>query len=339
MIKAAIVGFGDGGRWNFLALRSLGVKIVGIVDSIPKEVDTPFFSNLDKLFLGAESFDLLVIASPDAFHLAQTEEALKKGVPFIFVEKPLTVDKKELRRFCELASHFPRRIIFGEKYSYANPVQMALAKADKLGNLVCGETTYTMSNCDRIMVPDSWRLSSAYNPCAGGLSHNFMTLRLFAKSPINKVWAIGQVLTYDNLRRIGGYDTMMGVIEFLNGICLQWQVCLGIKGDNSPYGHRTVAHNLQFERGTFVYAPDPKGDKLIVGGKKIDFMPEPEKEEWHEYNKELYIAMHRDTLSCIRGGRGIHDIQHGINVAAACIYAFDSANEGGAWKEVPEYFF
>lgn len=117
-------------------------------------------------------------------------------------------------------------------------------------------TSYTMSNCDRIMGDGKWRTESPCNPCSGGLSHNFMVARLFANSPISRIFATGEVATYRELDN-RGYDTMQGLLEFSSGASLLWRVCLAVQGAVSPFAHRTVSHCFQFRSGSLNYSSDP----------------------------------------------------------------------------------
>jgi predicted dehydrogenase len=182
-----------------------------------------------------------------------------------------------------------------------------------------------------------WRTERAYNPCAGGLSHNFMTALSFVGSPIVRVRATGQVFTYhENLDKLGGYDTMEGTIEFANGRRINWTVCLAMQGPDTPFGHRTVAHTFQFARGSLVYGSKPRCDELIVDGRARAIQIEPSADQWGSYNHALYKMMHADILDSIATGvRPLHNIAEGINVAYACRLAFESAKQDGKWIEVP----
>jgi predicted dehydrogenase len=191
-----------------------------------------------------------------------------------------------------------------------------------------------MSSCDRIMGGGKWRTEQAYNPCAGGLSHNFMTALLFSGSPIARVRATGRVLAYKELEAHGGYDTMEGTLEFANGRQLSWNVCLATTKEVSPFRHRTVSHTLQFEHGSLTYGPS--GDQLNLSG-VIHGATEPEARHWRDYNIQMYRLMHRDLLASIGDENHTprHTIEHGLNVAWACLLAFESAKLEGHWLKLP----
>lgn len=341
-----IIGCGDEGLSNGRALREVkGVKVVALCD--PAEgwhgrarselgwgID--LFSDCADL-VAKYSVDIVIVATPDDQHLKPAQAALKAG-KHVFVEKPVATTLEDLRAFGVLARLYPGKLWFGEKYSFARPVEEALKHREALGEFLWGNTLYTMWDCGRIMGGGKWRTECAYNPCAGGLSHNFMTALLFSGAPIVRVRATGQVITYhENLDRYGGYDFMEGALAFINGRCLSWTVCLAIEGPDSPFGHRTVSHTFQFKHGALVYGLEPDGDRLVVKGKREWFTPEPTEEHWPGYNiKGLYARMWEGLIAAVRDGvKPRHSIEQGINVAAACARAFESAKQGGTWLEVP----
>lgn len=346
-IGVGIIGLGDGGMSNLRSLMTFpNVRVAALCDIKPPNYlpaaaelgldRTCYRPDVDSL-VSDPAVDLVIVATPDDQHLAPVRAALEAG-KHVFLEKPAATTMDDLMEILRLATLFPGMLHFSEKYSHAHPIEAAFTHREALGPFMWGSTLYSMWRCDRIMGGGKWRTEMAYNPCAGGLSHNFMTALLFADSPIRRIRATGQVLTYhENLDRHGGFDTMEGTLEFANGRRLSWVICLAVQGDGSPLAHRTIAHTFQFERGVLAYGPTPEGDRLIVDGKAVPFSSEPSAEEWPGYNiGTLYRGMHADILAVIRGeGKPRHTIDDGINVAAACATAFKSAQQGGAWFNVP----
>lgn len=353
-VRVGIVGLGDGGLCNLKTFRDLGkpydVKVVGLCDVdknrlnfAKNELSQEVFccEDIHTLLMKSDA-DLVVIATPDNQHLTPAKTCLEMGRS-VFIEKPLATSLIDLNNFDHLIGNYRKCIFFSEKYSFAYPVQAALGYRHELGIFMTGNTLYTMWKCDQIMGDGKWRTEHAYNPCAGGLSHNFMTAFLFVNWPISRIRATGQVLTYhQNLDQHGGYDTMEGTLEFLDGTRLLWMVCLAVKGPDSPFGHRTITHTFQFENGALVYGPTPESDRLIVGGKNIDFpAEESDALKWPNYNLGvLYREMHKDVLAAMRGEKkdSLHNARQGLNVAAACSLAFASAKQDGVWLDIPSEF-
>lgn len=361
-IKVGVVGMGDGGMSNFRALRQIPeAEVEAVCDERKealKEVSGIAKYELFENLVQDPDIELVVVATPDHLHLEVAKAALEAG-KYVFCEKPLATTFADLVVFKELAGEYPGKLLFSEKYSFAYPVQAALAHREELGEFMIGSTFYTMWKCDRIMGEGKWRTETAYNPCAGGLSHNFMTALLFVRSPIVRVRATGQILTYyENLDKYGGFDTMKGTLEFQNGKYLNWLICLAVQGKNSPFVHRTITHTFQFRDGALVYGPPQKGydldmhleygaldcghrpesDKLIVNGSSMSFIQEPLAEKWSDYNLNvLYRRMHENILGAVAGTvKPLHTVEDGINVAAACVLAFVSAKHDGIWYRIPE---
>ncbi|MDP3735161.1 MAG: Gfo/Idh/MocA family oxidoreductase [bacterium] len=345
MPRVAIFGCGDAGELNFCGLKLAGFDPVVLCDEdpsvlqkthwAPKNVARCTTKNVGTIY-GSEDVDLVVVGTPDHTHLPVASAALAAG-KYVWVEKPLATATQDIEMFAHLAHTYPGRLLFSETFTYQAQIQATILNLGELGGLQGGQTSYTMWNCDRIMGGGKWRTETRYNPCAGGLSHNFMVLRLLAASPFVRVCSRGQVLTYHELGKHGGFDTMHGLLETAAGQLFSWYICLATKGPNSPMAHRTAHFMLQFECGALIYGHEPEHDRLIVNGESAYFAQEAEAVSWRSYYKEIcYRRMHEDTLRAMRGEPTLHTIWHGINVAAACASAFESAHQNGIWLDIPQ---
>ncbi len=347
-VRAAVIGAGDGGMLNVHGLQEAGAEVVALCDinedclrlrsgELAAYPEMKFYTDHHQM-LARLDVDLVVIATPDDKHMDLAVDCLVAGKR-VFVEKPLATTIAHIRTFRGLADKCPGRILFGENQSFSRPIQAALRHRRELGAFMFGSTFYVMTGCDRIMGGGKWRTEHAYNPCAGGLSHNFMVALLFAESPIARVRATGSVLTYhENLDQYGGYDTMEGALEFASGRRLNWHVCIALREQDALFGERNMAHFFQCEHGVLSYGASPPFDRLVVRGQDIVFEPEPRSTRDEYYFAHLYCLMHRQTLAAMEGKPTLHTIDHGVNVAAACALAFESAKHGGSWVDVPDYF-
>ncbi len=327
-------GHHEGRRAGGQEGRRAGGQVIAVYDSNP-DLRLPEglqqCAALDELV--STDAQVIVVATPDDFHLNPTLVALRAGKT-VFIEKPAATDIQVIKELERLSHGYPGKVLFSEKYSFANPVLAALAHKKELGDFMCGTTLYMMGDCDRILGTGSWRASTAYNPAAGGLSHNFMTALLFLDSPITGVRATGSVLSYKDLKG-RGYDTMEGTLKFANGKFLTWLVSLANRGLTTPFGVRTVVHTLQFENGSLGYGPLPTDDRLIVGEKSVSIEPEADRSSWPEYNIELYARMYSNLIESMKTGNpSLHSIEQGINVAKACTLAFTSAKRDSSWLKL-----
>lgn len=340
-IKAGIIGYGDGGKSNYVGALRANIDVVAICDPDESKLENVRIGNstIDlytdpSQLISRNDIDLVIIATPDSQHLTLTKDSLKKG-KYVFIEKPVATSLDDINEITLLLDKYEKQMLFSEKYSFSPVVQETLEHTKELGDYICGSTFYVMGNCNRIMGGGKWRTESAYNPCAGGLSHNFMTALLFSNSPIKRIQAVGQVLNYhNNLDKFGGYDYMSGLLQFECGKYLNWTVNLANENNNGWSDHRTVSHYIQFKDGSLAFGPKLFTDKLIINGDELEISQEPRKEEWNIFNDNLYASMLNDVAKSIEGKPSLHNIRQGINVAKACILAFESAKLDGKWMSV-----
>jgi predicted dehydrogenase len=337
-INTGIIGFGEGGKLNLKGIVNAGSKVVAISDINKNKFKSSGFEGIEfyensRDLVKRKDIDLIIIATPDDKHFCDIKQALQAG-KYVFVEKPLVTTMKELSGIEKLALQYPNKLLYSEKYSFSATVEVLLENRELLGDYLYGTTFYMMGSSGKIMGKGKWRTECAYNPCAGGLSHNFMVWLLFLRSNIKRVKAIGRVLTYyNNLDKYGGYDFMEGSLEFDNGNILNWIVDLS--DSNSWFGHRTVSHFIQFKNGSLVYCPITGNDVLRINRKSVNFDQEPEIKEWKNYDIRLYTRMHENIMNAIvKNEHPRHNINQGMNVAKACILAYKSAQKNGEWISV-----
>lgn len=339
-MNVGIIGFGEGGRSSLRGVVEAGSRVLAIADINEKKLksetykDIIFYDNSEELMRRTD-VELIIVATPDNEHFHDIELALKLGKK-VFVEKPLVTTMEELARIEMLVLQYEGKLFYSEKYSFSTPAEVLLKNRDFLGDYLYGTTFYTMGMSEKIMGKGKWRTECSYNPCAGGLSHNFMMSLLFSKSNIKRIRAAGRILTYqNNLGKHKGYDFMEGTLEFNNGSTLNWVVDLSTTHNNSLFGHRTVSQFLQFKNGSLAYAPSVGGDILKIDGVCVGIEQEPDINEWEIYDNQLYAKMYADVLNAIKENRlPRHSIDQGINVTKACIAAYHSAQTNGSWIEV-----
>lgn len=339
-LNVGIIGFGEGGKSNFRGLVNAGAKVLAVSDVDRKNFKTEDYKDIDfytdsEELIARKDIDLIVIATPDDKHFCDINLILKSG-KYVFVEKPLVTSIEELSEIEKLIIQYPNKLLYSEKYSFSSVIESLLKEKKVLGDYLYGSTFYTMGTSEYIMGSGRWRTECAYNPCAGGLSHNFMVALLFSRSAIKRVRAIGRVLNYhNNLDKYGGFDFMEGTLEFESGSILNWIVDLSTVGNNSLFGHRTVSHFFQFKNASLAYSPVSGKDALIINGKLIDIKQEPLSNGWEAYNNHLYTKMYQDIIAAIEKNElSRHNVIQGINVAKTCILAYSSAKKGGEWINV-----
>lgn len=115
MIRTLLVGFGfSAGTFHLPFLQQLSeFSLTGVVSSRPDDVkavvdDVPVYASLAKA-LAADSFDLVVITTPNTLHALQARQALMNGVN-VLVEKPFTVSGDEADELVSLANRENKKL-------------------------------------------------------------------------------------------------------------------------------------------------------------------------------------------------------------------------------------
>lgn len=106
--NAVLIGYGRMGKNHDRVLREHGgFNIAAVVDptadlSTPKALGSKTYDSLEKLSKDDIPFDVIIVASPTATHLAVVEKALQFKLP-IFIEKPLAPSFEESQKIVALA--------------------------------------------------------------------------------------------------------------------------------------------------------------------------------------------------------------------------------------------
>lgn len=103
-LKVALFGYGLGGQAFHAPLISTtdGLELSAIVTSNPERVakvkadypNTKIIADGDEVFQNSQSFDLVVIATPNKLHVPLAEKALKHGLSAV-IDKPFATSAKE----------------------------------------------------------------------------------------------------------------------------------------------------------------------------------------------------------------------------------------------------
>jgi predicted dehydrogenase len=108
-IGAAVIGSGFIGAVHIEALRRIGVRVCGLLQSSPDhgaaraaELGLPWYGSLDEL-LTDDAVHVVHITSPNALHHAQVKEILAAG-RHVVCEKPLAMTSAESAELVELAA-------------------------------------------------------------------------------------------------------------------------------------------------------------------------------------------------------------------------------------------
>jgi predicted dehydrogenase len=144
VVSVLVVGHGVRGKqWTRAIEESSSTGLFGIVDPRPVGAyDSRVFPSLDAL-ADATSPDVVVIASPPAYHGEAVNWAVNRRIP-ILCEKPLSDDYSEAVRLVEAAegAGVPLSIGMNFRYVHAASEVRRLVQARDLGELLFGTFTY-----------------------------------------------------------------------------------------------------------------------------------------------------------------------------------------------------
>lgn len=148
-----------------------------------------FFEDLSSA-LDAQSFDGVVISSPNNCHFQQTMECLTRGVP-VLVEKPITEATDEARLICEAVDEFQGKLLVGHHRTYSALVDtvMKFLKSSHFGNLVALQGSALFYKPTQYFKDGPWRTKSGGGPILINLIHEIGLMRTFA-GEVNSVAAL-----------------------------------------------------------------------------------------------------------------------------------------------------
>src|SRR5690349_3508410 len=113
-IRAGLIGFGLAGRYFHAPLmRAAGIDIKAVVSSRAAEVreylrDVAVLASADELIQRGD-IDLVVVASPNQYHVEQASAALNAG-KHVVVDKPFCPTSNEATDLAQLAEHCGRKL-------------------------------------------------------------------------------------------------------------------------------------------------------------------------------------------------------------------------------------
>ena len=130
-IRVGIIGAGVISQEHAVAIRQLGkgVSLTAVADidlarakAFALVFDVPdVYASSDELIVKSD-VDLIVVATPPAFHEAPVVASLEAG-KYVLCEKPLAHTLEVARRICDVAAKFPKRLVVGHQMRFSHEFQ------------------------------------------------------------------------------------------------------------------------------------------------------------------------------------------------------------------------
>lgn len=223
-VKFAIAGFGHiGKRHAAMIAQNPGAQLVAVIDnnadaaerSAPYNV--PLFATLEDFFDAPNDADVVVIATPNAFHAKQALQSLHAG-KHVVIEKPMTLKRHDAEKIIHTALSLHKNVFVVMQNRYSAPAVWLKQTVD---SGVLGELYYVQLNCfwnrdERYYTSASWHRSKELD---GGIlftqfSH-FVDLLYWVFGDIDNITASMHSFNHRHLNEFE--DTGMVNFKFTNG--------------------------------------------------------------------------------------------------------------------------
>lgn len=163
-VKFAVVGSGHiGARHVEMIQKNPESELIGIADIDPRKVEKlglngiPIFTSLEDLLSSNLAMDVIVIATPNGFHAAQSLLCLERG-SHVVIEKPMALTKLDAEKVIYKALDLHRHVFVVMQNRYSPPSVWIKSILEKglLGDLYLVELNCFWNRDDRYYKKGSW---------------------------------------------------------------------------------------------------------------------------------------------------------------------------------------
>jgi predicted dehydrogenase len=183
--RLGLVGAGYVGQAHLqVALQNATCKVSAVVDRSPAataiaaHAGVPVYASLDEL-LAKDRPDGVIIATPNALHVAQALQCMEAGLP-VLLEKPIATTVSEGQRLVDEVKRTGAKVLIGHHRAHS-PI-MAKAKevvaSGQLGRLVSVMGSATFFKPDVYFADAPWRRELGAGPILLNLIHEVHNLRM-----------------------------------------------------------------------------------------------------------------------------------------------------------------
>jgi len=322
-MKFLIIGSGSIGKRHLRNLNHLGYQDVLVFDTQEKvlvEVEQEFgiqtFSNLEDAL--DESPDIVILASPTAFHIPYAVASAKSGA-HLFIEKPLSHSMNDISKLLSLVRK--NNLVTMVAYSLRFYEGIRLVR-DLINKGEVGDPLYVHVEAGQYL-PD-WRPGSDYRKAysaqsdqGGGvlldLSHE-LDYVLWLVGPVRRVSSVlGKVSSLE----IDVEDTADILMEHTSGV---------ISSVHLDYLQRTVARTCKVvgSAGTLIWDYSTDSVRVFTS----------QENSWQQYDyqadrNDMYIRELKHFVDCVQKKETpLISLEDGINVLQVVLAAKKSAELG-----------
>jgi predicted dehydrogenase len=310
-IGVGVIGVGAIGRLHSenYATKVPGASLVGIAD-VNTAAANELASKLGVKTVYADYRQLLADPNVDAVVVA-TPPFLKKDITLaaaekhkhVFCEKPMTLSLKEADEMISAVQRSGIKFQVGyQKRSDTSFMQARKAvETGEIGKIILARA----HNRDPPTTVGGW---SADPKTSGSVfldtsSHDFDALRYLTGSEVTRIYADGNAMMYEELRKNGDYDTVVVDMRLANGAMAQVDAC-----GYTPYGFDSRAELVGTEGGIIIGMGENSFTHIYKNGKTSNQRQEYWGTRWAQAYRDEMAAF----VECIvKDGKPRATIQDG----------------------------
>ena len=300
-VGLGLIGAGAIGRVHAHNIHTniKGVRLAAVADVDQKAAksvagDARLYSDFHEM-VNDDSVDAIIVCTPPFLKLEITKAAAEAGKA-IFCEKPISVTLEEADRMVSAVAGSKIKFQVGYQRRFDDSYLRArkAMESGELGDLLLLKE----HNRDPPAPILGWSTVPAKS---GGIfldttSHDFDAVRWLSGSEVERVYAEGAALVYDELRKNGDFDTTTVVMKLTNGALAYVDSCY-----NTAYGFDARLEML----GTKAAVSVDIGEKSFAHVMKM----EGTSNEYFDGFASRWAQAYRDEIvdfaDCVRTGRDV----------------------------------
>jgi myo-inositol 2-dehydrogenase/D-chiro-inositol 1-dehydrogenase len=275
-LGVGIIGVGAIGRLHAenLAKNIPNVTLVGIADSnvsAAKEMGNKLgidntYADYHKM-LDNPQVEAIAIAAPTFLKKEMVSSAARKG-KHIFVEKPMALSVKDCEEMIGEAQKAGIKLQVGyqRRFDYAFVKIEKAIRAGELGKIMIVNS----ATRDPPANVGGWSIDPKLS---GGIwldtcSHDFDAIRFLSKAEVTEVYAEAVTIVYDQLKAVGGYDTVLVTLTLSNGALAHVDSC-----QYTVYGYDVRAEVFGTKAAAFVGMGQNSAARILKSDSMSEDLP------------------------------------------------------------------
>jgi len=218
-IRMAVAGAGTIGQAHAAVLqRSAEATLAALVDPAASaarfaaQMGVPLYASLDAL-LAQERVDAVVLATPNALHVAQARRCMAAGVPML-LEKPIATTVQAAQALVDEVERSGAKLLIGHHRAHSPIMARAreVIEAGQLGRLVAVMGSAVFHKPAAYFAEAPWRSQAGGGPILINMIHEVHNLRMLC----GEITAV-QAIASNAARGHAVEDTVAISLRFANG--------------------------------------------------------------------------------------------------------------------------